>query len=162
MKTAMMKLVAGFALTLMTTSTFAQAPVCNNQCLSDIAKAYLRDVAKQDSTHLPWADKVRYTENNVAMMIGDSFWGAGPGIQDGGLLLTDATTGNVVWFGISTEHGQPAYHGLRLKVGNKQITEVESYIARKEMPEAFAVTDGFKPDASFTASVPATARHTRC
>ncbi len=161
MKITMMKLASALALSLMASTTFAQAPTCNNQCLSDIAKAYLRDVAKQDSTHLPWADQVRYTEDNVAMMIGDGFWGASPGIQDGGLLLPDAATGNIVWFGISTEHDQPAYHGLRLKVSNKQISEVESYIARKEMPEVFAPTDGFKPDATFTTTVPAAARRTR-
>jgi hypothetical protein len=161
MKNIAMKTAASLALLLLTTTAFAQTPACDNKCLSDIASAYLRDVAKQDFTKLPWADKVRYTENNVAMMIGDGFWGAGPGIQEGGLFLPDATTGNILWFGISTEHGQPAYHGLRLKVANKQISEVESYLGRKEEPEVFAAIDGFKADASFSAKVPAAARRTR-
>ncbi|HTR00988.1 MAG TPA: hypothetical protein VMH83_13400 [Candidatus Acidoferrum sp.] len=139
----------------------AQTPACDDKCLTDIAKAYLRDVAKQDSSKLPWADKVRYTENNVAMMIGDGFWGAGPGINDGGLLLTDASTGNVVWYGISTEHEQPAYHGLRLKIVNKQISEVESILGRKEEPEVFAPTDGFKVDPAFTTKLAANAKRSR-
>lgn len=161
MLTHMKKLAGVLVLSLMASTTFAQAPTCNSQCLNDIAKTYLRDVAKQDASHLPWADQVRYTDNNVAMMIGDGFWGAGPGIVEGGLFLPDPSTGNIVWFGISTEHGQSAYHGLRIKVSNKQISEVESYIARKEMQEVFAPTEGFKPDAVFTATVPATARRSR-
>jgi hypothetical protein len=50
---------------------------------------------------------------------------------------------------------------LRLQVSNKQISEVESYLGREGSPEVFAKTDGFKPDATFTATVPAAARKTR-
>lgn len=155
------RIAATFLLAAASSLAQAQMPACDNACLTDIAKAYLRDVAKQDSTRLPWADKVRYTENNVAMMIGDGFWGAGPGILDNGLILPDALTGNVVWYGISTEHGQAAYHGLRLKVIGKQISEVESILGREGTPEVFAKTDGFKIDPAFTTKVPAAQRRSR-
>lgn len=161
MITKLFRSAALLAAVFTSSTTLAQAPACDDTCLTDIAKAYLRDVAKQDYSKLPWADKVRYTENNVAMMIGDGFWGAGPGINDGGLFLADPATSTVIWYGISTEHGQAAYHGLRLKISGKQISDVESYVGREGTPEAFAKTDGFRIDPSLTAKLPASARRSR-
>ena len=156
-----MKALAPALLVLFTSVARAQPAVCDDNCLSDIARHYLRDVVRQDSSRLPWGERVRYTENNVAMMIGDGFWGAGPGTQGEGLLLPDATTGNIVWFGITTEHGQAAYHGLRLKVEDRRITEVESYLGREGEPEVFAKVDGYVRDAAFGEAVPAGQRRSR-
>ncbi len=156
-----MKALATTLLIMLAADTQAQAANCDDSCLTTIAQQYLRDVARQDSSQLPWGESVRYTENNVAMMIGDGFWGAGPGTQDGGLLLPDAATGNVVWFGITTEHGQAAYHGLRLKVQNRQITEVESYLGREGEPEVFAKVDGYVREKTFGETVPAAQRRSR-
>ncbi len=156
-----MRTLAASLLVLFSVSTRAQPPVCDESCLVGIAQQYLRDVVRQDSSQLPWGERVRYTENNVAMMIGDGFWGAGPGTLGDGLMLPDATTGNVVWFGITTEHGQAAYHGLRLKIENRQITEVESYLGREGEPEVFAKVDGYVRDTAFGESVPAAQRRSR-
>ena len=45
---------------------------CDARCMTGIAIQYMTDVASQDWSKLPWAERVRYTENNVAMMIGDA------------------------------------------------------------------------------------------
>lgn len=139
----------------------AQAPDCDAQCLTGIAQQYLQDVVTQDWSKLPWADRVRYTENNVAMMIGDGFWGAGPSTVGEGLYLPDPQTGNVVWWGITGEHGQAAYHGLRLKVEDRAITEVESFVGREGTPDLFAPVADYKPDPAFSSEVPAAARTPR-
>ena len=134
-----------------TSSSYAQNPDCDEICLLEIAGQYLNDVADQDASKLPWGDRVRYTENNVAMMIGDGFWGAGPGVNhEQGFMVADASTGNVVWLGITTEHGQAAYHGLRLGIENRQIVDVESYLGREGTPDLFNATDGYRPHASFS------------
>lgn len=128
----------------------AQAPDCDDTCLVEIASQYMQDVVKQDLSQLRWADTVRFSENNVGMMIGDGFWGAGPGVRGEGFILPDATTGNVLWYGITEEHGQAAYHGLRLKVSGRAISEVETYLGREGTPDPFAPVDGYALDASFT------------
>src|SRR5687767_15830544 len=79
---------------------------CKAACMTEIAEQYMTDVVTQDWSKLPWAERVRYTENNVAMMIGDGFWGAGPTTGDAPLILTDESTGNVIWYGRTAEHGQ--------------------------------------------------------
>ncbi len=141
--------------------SLAQAPDCDAACLTDIARQYMQDVVTQDHSRLPWGDQVRFTENNVGMMIGDAFWGAGPGVQGEGLILPDPLTGNVVWYGITTEHGQAAYHGLRLKVENREITEVESYFGREGTPDLFAPVDAYTLPSVFTETIPAAARRPR-
>lgn len=139
----------------------AQDPDCDARCLTGIAQQYLRDVVQQDWSQLPWADRVRYTENNVAMMIGDGFWGAGPSVVGEGLYLPDPQTGNVVWWGITGEHGQAAYHGLRLKIENREITEVESYVGREGTPDLFAPVADYRLDRAFSTELRAAARTPR-
>jgi hypothetical protein len=131
----------------------AQGPDCDAHCLTGIAQQYLNDVTAQDSSKLPWANRVRYTENNVAMMIGDGFWGAGPSKVGEGLYLPDPHTGNVVWWGITGEHGQAAYHGLRLKIVNREITEVESYLGREGTPDLFAAVADYQLDQTFSSEL---------
>lgn len=126
---------------------------CDAECLTNIATQYMNDVAQQDWGKLPWAERVRYTENNVAMMIGDGFWGAGPTASDDAFIIADETTGNVLWYGSTAEHGQAAYHALRLKMEQGKISEVESYLGREGTPDLFAPLAGYKLDDVFTETV---------
>jgi hypothetical protein len=142
-------------------SVQAQDPDCDAQCLTGIAQQYMNDVTGQDSSSLPWADRVRYTENNVSMMIGDGFWGAGPSTVREGVYLPDPQTGNVVWWGITGEHGQAAYHGLRLKIENREITEVESYLGREGQPELFAAVADYELHQAFSSDLRNSARTPR-
>ncbi len=139
--------------TATTTTAAAPAMTCDANCLTAIATQYMTDVATQDWSKLPWATQVRYTENNVGMMIGDGFWGAGPTAGDNPLILTDASTGEVVWYGRTAEHGQFAYHGLRLKVADGKISEVESYLGREGTPDLFSAIDAYTLHADFSADV---------
>jgi hypothetical protein len=141
-------------LAILATSNAAEAQNhCDANCMTDIATQYMTDVATQDWSKLPWSERVRYTENNVAMMIGDGFWGAGPSARDDALIIADETTGNVLWYGSTAEHGQAAYHALRLKVVDGRISEVESLLGREGTPDLFAPLDGYKLDDAFTETV---------
>lgn len=151
---------------------------CDDACLTDIARRYMAevyrdnpsiqaardiafDVVPRDFSALPWGPRVRFTENNVAMMIGEGFWGAARGSYTELLVLPDAVTGNVLWYGITEEHEQAAYHGMRLKVENRQITEVETYFGREGTPDLFAATDSYSLDPAFTRPLPANQRRDR-
>lgn len=153
--------LATLGLTLLANLTLAQAPACDSVCLTELARQYMADVVTQDWSRLPWADRVRYTENNVGMQIGDGFWGAGPGTSGEGLILTDPDSGNVVWYGITTEHGQAAYHAVRLQVEGSRISEVESYVGREGTPDLFAGVEGFESPAVFGQSIDVSARSAR-
>jgi hypothetical protein len=167
-----------FAGLLPLSGAFAQQANCDEACLTDIARQYMAevyrdnptnqaarensfDVVPRDFSRLPWGPRVRFTENNVAMMIGEGFWGAARGDYNELLVLPDAATGNVIWFGITEEHEQAAYQGMRLKVENRQITEVETYFGREGTPDLFAPTQNYTVDPAFTQTLPADQRRTR-
>lgn len=161
MHNTLMRGLAAWGLGLLATSAYSQVPACDSACLTDIAQQYLRDVVTQDPSQLPWAAQVRHTENNVGMQIGDGFWGAGPGTQGAGLIIADPESGNVVWYGITTEHGQAAYHGIRLKVAGRTISEVESYLGREGTPDLFGPVDSHELPQVFTQNISAAARSPR-
>jgi hypothetical protein len=106
---------------------------------------------------LPWAERVGFSENDVGLMLGDGLWGSATAVGEG-FTLADPTTGNVLWFGIVEEHGQPAYAALRLGVEAQRIAEVESIVGREGTPAPFAPTAGYSVDPMFSATLPEAAR----
>lgn len=141
------------AATLLASGAQAQMNECDEECLIDIANQYMTDVVEQDWSTLPWADQVRFTENNVAMMIGDGFWGAVGAAQSDAYTLADPLTGNVLWYGVTEEHGAAAYYGMRLKVEGHEITEVETFLGREGTPDLFSDTDGYEIDRVYKRSL---------
>jgi hypothetical protein len=156
----------------------AQDVACNEACMVDIARRYMtevyrenpsvqaarefaNDVVIRDFSALPWGQQVRFTENNVAMMIGEGFWGAARGDMRELLVLPDTVTGNVLWYGITEEHEQSAYHGMRLKIEDSRITEVETYFGREGTPDLFAATANYTIDPVFTQPLPDRQRRDR-
>lgn len=160
------------------TVAFAQPATCDETCMTDIARDYMNevyrdnpsiqaarefanDVVIRDFSRLPWGEPVRFTENNVAMMIGEGFWGAARGDMQELLVLADETSGNVLWFGIVEEHEQAAYHGMRLKIDGNRISEVETYFGREGTPDWFESTEDYVLDARFTQVLPENQRRSR-
>jgi len=60
--------------------------VCNRACLTDLLTQYIDGLAKGDHSHLPLAERFRFTENSQAMQLGEGLWksvtGAGQFRQD--------------------------------------------------------------------------------
>ncbi len=160
------------------TQTIAQTAVCDDACMINIARQYMtevysnnpsidaarqtaNDVVIRDYSVLPWGNQVRFTENNVAMMIGEGFWGAARGDMTELLVLADETTGNVLWYGITEEHEQAAYHGMRLKIEDRRITEVETYFGREGTPDFFSGTANYALDNTYSRSLSVRQRRDR-
>jgi len=156
----------------------AQDEACDSTCLVDIARQYMAEVYRENPSiqaaratandvvlrefgSLPWEAQVSFTENNVAMMIGEGFWGAARGVYTELLVLADETTGNVVWYGITEEHEQAAYHGMRLKIEGAKITEVETYLGREGTPDFFASTTDYAVNSIFSETLPRNQRSNR-
>ncbi len=159
-------------------SGLAQDEACDSPCLAGIARQYMaevyrdnpsiqaarataNDVVIREFSSLPWGDRVSFTENNVAMMIGEGFWGAARGDYTELLVLADENTGNVIWFGITEEHEQAAYHAMRLKIEGSKITEVETYLGREGTPDFFAPTTDYAVNSIFSETVPRNQRSNR-
>lgn len=157
---------------------------CDEACMSDLAQRYMNSLLAQDytdglpadgpglpfagtgeptdrSSGLPWAERVRFTEQNVPIMIGDGQWGSVRAVREPILTMADDRTGNAIWFGIIEDHGQPAYYAMSLTVENGRIADVETLAGRRENPGPFADADAYRIGAAFNAPLPADARTRR-
>ena len=108
-----------------------RATACDRACLYGFLDKYLEALVKKDPSRLPFAQHARFSENSVEMRIGDGLWNTISGIGKYDLRLADTKTGNVGWYGVVYEHGNPAAIALRIKVQDGLITEVESVLARQ-------------------------------
>ncbi len=138
-----------------------KAKACDRKCLIGIADTYTTAMVTQKPDMVPWAPRVRFTENSVPMMIGDALWGSSRKKSSTPLYVTDVATGNVVWYGVVHEHDQPSYLAVRLKVQDGRISEVESAVSRKQWPGPFADAEAFKLDPLLDQVLPPALRQSR-
>lgn len=105
---------------------------CDRACLYGFLDQYLDALKAKDPSRLPLAKGFKYTENNVAMPIGDGVWGTVTGLGTYNLRMADATNGQVGFYGIVQETNATSVFALRLKVEDRKISEAETIIRRSE------------------------------
>ena len=133
---------------------------CDAGCLNTLADTYMGALVARDPTSVPWAPRVRYTENGVPMMIGEGIWGSARGKRDEVLRIADPERGSVVWYGVVLEHDAPAYYAMRLKAEGGRVAEVETLVARARNPGPFGDVAKFKIDPTLLAPLSSKERQT--
>ena len=93
--------------------------------------SYLAALKAHDPSKVAWADRVRNTENNVALMVGDGLWQTLTQLGSYDLRFADPELGQVGFFGTVTETEETAAFTLRLKVVDRKIAEVETLVVRQ-------------------------------
>jgi hypothetical protein len=105
--------------------------VCGHDCLREFAERFLHGIANGDPSAVPLAPHVRYTENGQALAIGDALWATGQGLGENRLVSTDPVSGGIQLYAAVVESGLPSMLAARLKVENRQITEIETSVLRR-------------------------------
>jgi hypothetical protein len=130
-------------------SSAQAAATCDRACLIGVADQYMDAMAAQKPTGLPWADKVRYSENRVPMAIGDGLWGAISAHSTAALKVADPKTGEVAWIGEIEEHGQPGFFAMTMKVEGGKIAAIDAVIRRSGGPPEYSDPKAWTPDPTF-------------
>ena len=104
----------------------AVPPKCDRACLVEVVNKFLEALVGHEPDRVPWADKVQFTENNAAMMIGDGSWAVATGKVDNDLIVADPLTGQAGYFGTVELNGLPVWYAARLKVADGKVTELET------------------------------------
>jgi hypothetical protein len=139
----------------------ADETACDRTCLFAAANDYMDALVAHEPARVNWAPLVRYTENNVSMMIGDGVWGAASARDQHPLLVADTSTGTVGWYGTIAEHGQLSYYVMRLKVEHHQVSEVEVILDRKGDAGPWGDPANYTHDPAFASELPAAERGSR-
>jgi hypothetical protein len=151
----------GTVLVLYAAQAAAQPGDCDRACLLEAADQYVAALLNRDWAGLPWAERVRFTENEVALMMGDGVWGTATAVRGEPFRIADPLTGNVLWLGVLEEHGQAAYYAVRLKVQDRRIAEVETVVGRAGTPGDFAEPKDYAVPPVFARELPAKHRRAR-
>ncbi len=126
------------------------AVACDRACLIADLHRYMDALTHRAPTRAPLAKGVVFTENDVAMPIGEGLWGTISGASETGLEVADPSTGQAAWFGLVEEHGQPAYYAMRIKVQDGAIAQVETVVERKTgLPAPFGDPAQYSHDPAF-------------
>jgi hypothetical protein len=105
---------------------------CDRTCLEGFVDRYLDAVVAHDPARAPLARAARFTENGQRLQPGDGLWSTASARGPYKLYVADPETGQAGFFGTIRENGTPAILALRLEVLDREITEVETLVARSE------------------------------
>ena len=94
--------------------------------------AFMAALRARDPSGVAWAAKVRFTENNVALLIGDGLWQTITGQGDYDLRFADVCTGQVALFTTVIETDDESAMCVRLGVdATGAIRECELIVVRQ-------------------------------
>lgn len=118
--------------------------VCDDTCLEQFADRYLDALAHRQPHRVPLAPGVRFTENGAELAIGDGIWATAQGLLGNKLVFTDPVSGGIHLYAAIDEAGLPSMLAARLKVEDRQVTEIETSVLRRNADDpamaSFAVS----------------------
>ena len=109
---------------------------CDRACLEGFVDQYLDAVTAHDPKLVPLAKNVKFTENGQKLEIPDGLWNSMAGKGTYRLFVDDPQAGSVAFIGTIKEEGRTPNEpiagviALRLKLQNRQISEVETFVVR--------------------------------
>ena len=124
---------------------------CDKACLMAAGDAFMTALAAQKPGDVPWTSQVKFTENGVAIPVGEGIWGSIRGKSDAALRIADAATGTYAWYGLIYDHDAPAYAGVRVKLRGNRISEAEVIVARERNPGPWTDPKQFRINPAFDA-----------
>jgi hypothetical protein len=122
---------------------------CDKACILAAGDSFMAKLAAQKPADVPWASQVKFTENGVAIPVGEGIWGSIRGKSESALRIADVATGTYAWYGLIFDHDAPAYAGVRIKLRGNRISEAEVIVARERNPGPWADPQSFRINPRF-------------
>ena len=138
-----------------------KAAACDKACLLQLGDAFMDALASAKQQSIAWASRVRFTENGGGQQIGEGLWGSIRAKSSAALRVADPATGTVIWYGLISDHDLPAWFALRLRIADRRIADVETWVARARNPGPFGDTAHFAVDPQFEDVLPPARRTAR-
>ena len=111
------------------------APKCDRQCLIDLMQKYIEALSTHDHKGLPFAEKVKFTENSEKTVefleIGKGLWENATGSPtEFQIYAADPEAQAVACLVVMKEKEKDMLPGARIKLENGKITEAEHLVVR--------------------------------
>ena len=165
MKWTLIAAVPSLLLALSASAASPADPRCDKACLERIGDSYRAAYLAHDPEQAPFASKVRYTENNVEMPFPDGTWDTVTEEVGPRLTVSDPHTGMVGIYTAIRQREVPGFLAIRLRIVNREITEVEHIISTRRNlsspPTPIGEVGSFEYDPVIDEVVPVAQRQTR-
>ncbi|MCU1337930.1 MAG: hypothetical protein JWO19_3511 [Bryobacterales bacterium] len=134
---------------------------CDRACLENFVDQYMDALIAHDPKKLPMTARVKNTEDAVRLEPGDGFWRTANAKGSYRLFVTDTETGQVAFMGTMREDPSNAVIvAIRLKVENRQVSEIENLVVRNAQAAANLEKLG-APNPVFLEALPVAQRASR-
>ncbi|HSP68031.1 MAG TPA: hypothetical protein VLN48_09910 [Bryobacteraceae bacterium] len=134
---------------------------CDRACLENFVDQYMDALIAHNPKALPMTARVKNTEDGVQLDPDDGFWRSANAKGSYRFFVTDTENGQVAFMGTMREDPNlPVIIGIRLKVENRQISEIENLVVRDALAATNLEKIG-KPNAVFLEAIPAAQRAPR-
>jgi len=131
---------------------------CDRACLETFVDQYMDALIAHDPKKLPMTTRVKNTEDGVRLYPGDGFWRTALAKGSYRLFVTDPEAGQVAFLGTMREVNAPMPNpviiAIRLKIENRQISEIENMVVR-DAQAATSLEKWGAPDSVFLEAIPA-------
>ena len=119
-------LVLGF-----NTAAIAQTGGCSREDLKSITDKFLTALVAHSASSVPLAVNVRYTENGLDVPVGKGVWDTATKITfKRGMVDTHQCGTHTQTILEEKDNPKPVLYGVRLKVENNKISEIEAIVVR--------------------------------
>jgi hypothetical protein len=108
----------------------SDAQPCDRSCLSGFITKYLDALTAHDPKGLPVTSDVRFTENGVAIPLGEALWLTISGLGDYRADYLDTEAQQAASHVAFVEDSRPGLMALRLKIVGGKISEIETVLNR--------------------------------
>jgi hypothetical protein len=135
---------------------------CERECLRGFITQYLAAMVAHNPKALPLAPAARFTEDTKTMQLGEGLWKGASKVGAYRQDFLDVRDGQAASHVIVEENGMPVMLALRLKIANKQLTEIETMVTRNRTEGAiFAIQNLTTPHAGMNVVPTAAQRMSR-
>lgn len=133
---------------------------CDRACLDHLVDSYLAALVAHDPSRVPIAPDAKFVENTKPLTPGEGLWKTASAVPTTfKIYVPDPIAEQVGFLGVMQQDGKPIEIGLRLKLVNGRITEMEHLIAGN-LREA-SLKNLQRPRAAFLTTVPKSERTPR-
>ena len=135
---------------------------CDRSCLTGFVDRYMDAMIAHNPGLLPVARNVKFTEDRVAMQLGDGLWKTISKLTGYRMDVLDVRNATAVTRSVVEENGTRVMFALRLKISDQLITEVETMVVRNKQEGMIFNPDALQQPGKAMVIMPATAlRNTR-
>jgi hypothetical protein len=140
----------------------ATGSACDRECLRGFITQYLDAMIAHNPSALPTAPSVRFTEDTRTLPLGEGLWKGASKLRTYRQDFLDVRESVAASFVVIEENSIPVMLALRLKIANRQITEIETMVTRNRTEGAiFNVETLTTPRAAMNVVPDVSQRHSR-